>query len=179
MRKVRAVKGKEGKNTRGTRMKGGVQKHWRQNGSHSHSGGRPEVPCFFPPRPLVCHHLQRSFHLFGMWLRGQHFRNIKAVHMRSMSACEQLVGFFWRHLYANLHKPGSPRRRGNKLRREQRRAADFTRQVSPACTGGGVYKQAARSADRAHAWNYVSVYLISLRAPPGRHCRATVMNKHY
>lgn len=46
VRKVQAVKEKEGK-TRSTRMKGGVQKHWRQNAFHSHSGGRPEVPYFF------------------------------------------------------------------------------------------------------------------------------------
>lgn len=79
-----------GQNTHSARMKGGAQKHWRQNGFHSHSGGRPEVPYFFLARLFAIISSTLSSLRHGIWLRGT-LSNIKAVHTRSTSACDKLV----------------------------------------------------------------------------------------
>lgn len=59
-----------GQNTRSARMKGGAQKHWRQNGFHSHSGGRPEVPYLFLARLFAIISGTLSSLRHGIWLRG-------------------------------------------------------------------------------------------------------------
>lgn len=167
-----------GQNTHGARMKGGAQKHWRQNGFHSHSGGRPEVPYFF---------LARLFAIIsGLLSSLQHgtLSHIKAVHTRSTSACEKLV--CWGGAGHRMQICTNPRftevaATGTTLV-VSAQTVDWTRQVTPRDTGdtqtrAGRNKRLA--ALRRRVWNYVSVHLISVRVPPGRHCRAAVMNKHY
>lgn len=128
-----------GQNTRSAWMKGGAQKHWRQNGFHSHSGGRPEVPYFFLACLFAIISSTLSSLRHGIWLRGT-LSNIKAVHMGATSACDKL-GFFLDGrgrggLCANLHKPGSQRQRerGNEFCRKRAQTVDFTRQVTPRYT---------------------------------------------
>lgn len=103
-----------GQNTHSARMKGGAQKHWRQNGFHSQSGGRPEVPYFFFPRPLVCHHLQHAFISSARHMAARHtFKHKSSSH--ALHEVPVINLFFWgRGLYANLHKPGSQRQAGTR-----------------------------------------------------------------
>lgn len=156
----------------GARMKGGAQKHWRQNAFHSHSGGRPEVPYFFLARLFAVISNTLSSLLHGIWLCGT-LSDIKAVHTRSTSACDKLVFFrIGGGLYANLHKPGSQRQwvRGSEFGRERAHAVGFTRQVIPRYTRDvqtRAWEKTKQKNKRLAAlikrvWNYVSVYLISL-----------------
>lgn len=121
----------------------------------------------------------------GIWLHGTLFKHKSCSHAAPRVPVRSLL--FWGGGVC-MQKPG-PLRRRRRRRRQGRRfvasaqAVDFTRRVIPRYTRDtqtpGWGKTSASRRLESRAWNYVSVYLISLRVPPGRHCRATVMNKHY
>lgn len=104
-------------NTVSERGKGGEQKHRRQNGFHSHSSGRPEVPYFllilfslFIPGLL-------SSLLRGIWPRTALSNHIKDVYTCRTTPCDKLVLCNCMQIFINLRSP----RRGGALFMSARR----------------------------------------------------------
>lgn len=156
-----------GQNTHSARMKGGAQKHWRQNGFHSHSGGRPEVPYFFLARLFAIISSTLSSLRHGIWLHGT-LSNIKAVHMRSTSACDKLVLFGG--VGDCMQICINPDHRGSGYEVTSFVAKALKLWTSHVRLLQGAQETCKREAEKnkhlaaliKRVWNYVSVYLISL-----------------
>lgn len=121
-------------NTVSERGKGGEQKHRRQNGFHSHSSGRPEVPYFllilfslFIPGLL-------SSLLRGIWPRAALSNHIKDVYTCCTTPCDKLVLCNCMQIFINLRSL----RRGGALFHE--RSQTETLRVSGRCDTNNAHK---------------------------------------
>lgn len=114
--------------------KGGEQKHRRQNGFHSHSSGRPEVPYFllilfslFIPGLL-------SSLLRGIWPRTALSNHIKDAYTCRTTPCDKLVLCNCMQIFINLR---SPRRGGTLFMSARRRRLSV---VSGRCDTNNAHK---------------------------------------